>query len=355
VVGIVGFDTFNPSDIATYASLQLQAPGQPPLKPPDVTIVATEGGNPTKDSDKEATTDVELVYAMAPGAKILFFQGSTGITGHLDDILQAMADSNPQLTVASCSLSFKPSDNSEQALVKMAGIGVSFLTASGDYGDIGDPQDNTRMENQTLVGGTFLGTNTLIAPLPKPDYPDPYYAGETTWNEGRPPQSKDVTGGGIMDGNNRNGQCDIFCGDPVPIPDYQVGVDMAINGGSTKFRNYPDVATIADNIEIVFNGSTTLFNGTSAAAPLWAGFIALANQRAAKNNAGTAGFLNPTLYDIGKTSGQSVDLYKACFNDIADGGNNANGYGPGFKTVPGYDLCTGWIRPSPRSSTSSPR
>ena len=75
-----------------------------------------------------------------------------------------------------------------------------------------------------------------------------------------------------MDGNNKNGNCDIFCGDPVPIPDYQVGVSMATNGGSTTFRNYPDVAMAAQNVEIFFQGSTTVEGGTSVAAPLWAGF-----------------------------------------------------------------------------------
>ena len=69
---------------------------------------------------------------------------------------------------------------------------------------------------------------------------------------------------------------------------------------------------------------------------------------------GPAGFLNPTLYDIGLTRGTSVDLYAACFNDIADGGSNANGFpggttglSLGFTSVPGYDLCTGLGSPKP--------
>ena len=58
------------------------------------------------------------------------------------------------------------------------------------------------------------------------------------------------------------------------------------------------------------------------------------------------GFINPAVYDIGLTSGGSVDLYSLCFHDINDGGTNANGFGPGFKTVSGYDLCTGWGSPT---------
>jgi hypothetical protein len=124
----------------------------------------------------------------------------------------------------------------------MAAQGVSFFNASGDFGDIGDPQDNTRMRNQTLVGGTLLSTNPLTAGLPNPVYPNNYYVGETAWTRGSPPKNKDVSGGGIMDGKNKNDVCNFFCGDPVPIPDYQVGVGMATNGGSTTLRNYPDVS-----------------------------------------------------------------------------------------------------------------
>jgi hypothetical protein len=356
VVGIVDFASFNNSDISSYFALQ-----NPPLNPTFFpTIVATEGGNPGANSALEATLDVELVQAMAPNARILFFQGSTGITGHLDDILHAMATSNPALTVVSCSLGFGRSDNSQQAIDQMAAQGVSFLTASGDFGDIGDPQGNLDMGNQTLVGGTFLNTNALTSPFPTPVYPNPYYAGEATWNGGQPPKNQDVTGGGIMDGNNKGGgnifntpaqgcYCwpqTVCCGSGVPIPDYQKGVSMALNGGSTQWRNYPDVAMMAANPELFFQGSQTSAIGTSLAAPLWAGFMALVNQNSQNNGAGLAGFLNTTLYDIGLTSGLADDLYKISFNDINDGVNNANGFGPGFTSAKGYDLTTGWGSPT---------
>jgi hypothetical protein len=115
------------------------------------------------------------------------------------------------------------------------------------------------------------------------------------------------------------------------------------NGGSVTWRNYPDVAMVAANIEIFYNGGVTGSGGTSASAPLWAGYAALINQRIKQidPSAGLAGFLNPTLYDIGLTRGSVNDLYTVCFNDIADNATNANGFGAGFKAVAGYDLCTG--------------
>lgn len=312
VVGIVDFATFKASDITSYAQGQVPAAGQPALPPPNVTIVATEGGNPAPNSAIEATADVELVLAMAPNAQILFFQGSTGITGHLDDIFHAMATSATPLTVASCSLGFSYSDNSNQAIGQMAANGVSFFMASGDSGSSENDSSNN-FTNQTLVGGTILNTNAVTGGV----YPANYYASENTW-----PSSA----GGVLS---------------VPLPDYQQGVSMATNGGSTTSRNYPDVAMVAVGVEAFFNGSFTGFNGTSAGAPLWAGFTALVNQANAQaGGPGKSGFLNPTIYDIGLTRGTADDLYSICFNDIADGGNNG-----AFTSVAGYDLCTGWGTP----------
>src|SRR5262249_39183516 len=130
VIGIVDFAGFQSSDISAYFARQ-----SPPLSPAHFpAIVATEGGNPVAGSAQEATFDVEMAQAMAPNAQILLFQGSTGLTGHLDDILHAMATSNTPLTVASCSLGFGRSDNSQQALDEMAAQGVSFFSGSGDFG-----------------------------------------------------------------------------------------------------------------------------------------------------------------------------------------------------------------------------
>jgi hypothetical protein len=65
-------------------------------------------------------------------------------------------------------------------------------------------------------------------------------------------------------------------------------------------------------------------------------------------NRSLAGFLNPTLYDIGLTRGSANDLYTVCFNDVADGIGNFNGFGLGYNSVPGYDLCTGLGTPKVR-------
>jgi hypothetical protein len=342
-VGIVGWRKYSPDDVQAYASMILSNQPVPPsaqYPPMNVSVVEAEGdppwtpdpqGGPVK-AVGEADLDVQMVYAMAPGATISFFKASGGIYAHLDAILHSMANYKPALTVASCSLGFNGNGSAHQALEQMAAQGVSFFTASGDTGNAGGPAStNLQMDSQTLVGGTILNTYPLVSLDVVAIYPVPYYQSENSW-----PNS----GGGVMGS--------------AGIPGYQAGImqlTAAANGGSTSRRNYPDVAMPAAGVyaiqEIpVAGGYDNLLagvEGTSIAAPLWAGFAALVNQLSMQNGSGLVGFLNPVLYDIGLTAGQpgNADLYSACFNDIADGAsNNPSGHGP-FLAVPGYDLVTG--------------
>ena len=127
----------------------------------------------------------------------------------------------------------------------------------------------------------------------------------------------------------------------IPIPVWQQGISMASNGGSTTFRNLPDVALTADNILVLYgNGLSGSFGGTSCATPLWAAYTALANQLAIENGAATLGFINPAVYAIGKGPSYGSD-----FHDIITGNNTSSSSPTRFFAVTGYDLCTGWGTP----------
>ena len=53
----------------------------------------------------------------------------------------------------------------------------------------------------------------------------------------------------------------------------------------------------ADNVYVKYNnGQGTTVTGTSCAAPLWGGFMALVNQQAANNGKPAVGFINPAVY-----------------------------------------------------------
>jgi hypothetical protein len=130
----------------------------------------------------------------------------------------------------------------------------------------------------------------------------------------------------------------------ITLPYWQEGIGTALNNGSQTFRNVPDVAMVADNIFIVADdGQNENTGGTSAAAPLWAAFTALANEQAVAAGKPTIGFLNPTLYDIGTNSG-----FTACFDDVTVG-YNTNDNPTEWLAEPGYDLCTGFGSPTGES------
>jgi uncharacterized repeat protein (TIGR01451 family) len=153
------------------------------------------------------------------------------------------------------------------------------------------------------------------------------YGSETVWNWG-------ISVGPAFDGAGSSGGISGF----YSIPSWQTNINMPARGGSATKRNIPDVAMTADNVFVVSRGGVGLsVGGTSVAAPLWAGFIALVNQQGALNSRQPVGFLNPALYAI---ANNPTD-YAACFNDIKTGNNTWSGSPNLFNAVSGYDLCTG--------------
>jgi kumamolisin len=99
----------------------------------------------------------------------------------------------------------------------------------------------------------------------------------------------------------------------------------SINARRRKGRGVPDVAGLAEaayRIRVP-GGYVEAHGGTSAVAPLWAGLVAQLNQRL---GAGSAGYLNPLLYESVAPTG---------FHPIVDGTNG------GYHARDGWDACTG--------------
>jgi hypothetical protein len=347
IVGLFELDGFCPNDISLYDS---KNPAFSPSLPAGVALSTSNvtfgfGGPAACGSGPEPTLDIDAIQAMAPGATILVFQGNSA-----DSILKAMS-TNHTFASASNSWDYAPSKNQLQDQKIMAGFGVSYFVASGDFGDIGDPGDSRDLDAQTLTGGTFVSTNAVGS--------SPYYRTEYTWNGGC--LGKDITTGGIMNGvpvltNGEQSSCFPLPCSPVGSPPYQsqiptTAISSGGNGASSQFRNFPDVAMLAADFEMFYQGKLGTFGGTSIAAPLWAGFMALEREQASKTTGvGPRGFLNPVLYAIGSTANESgaSNLYSFSFNDIADGVTNLPPpfTSQGFPSVTGYDLTTGWGSPT---------
>jgi kumamolisin len=265
------------------------------------------GGN---CDDTEQTLDMTQALGMAPGlASLTVYIGSTDTA-----IISAMTTHNPLPTTIGCSWGWTPADPNtlDPYFKRMAAQGQNFFAASGDNSTWSRRNEAWPADDPNVisVGGTDLVTAQAGGA----------WASETAWVN---------SGGGISP-------------DRIAIPAYQKlpGVINPTNRGSTTLRNGPDVAananftfyTCADQKGCVANE----FGGTSFAAPMWAGFIALVNQRLASQGKAPIGFLNPTLYSQNVTA-----AYSTGFHDITSGKSGS------FSATKGYDLVTGWGSPKP--------
>ncbi|MGB9236425.1 MAG: choice-of-anchor D domain-containing protein [Terriglobales bacterium] len=259
--------------------------------------------------DTEQIIDMVQAVSMAPGMKALnVYVGATDSA-----LFGKMSKHSPLDAQLSSSWTWEPSDPStaDPFLKRFASQGQSYFQAAGDNGAYNRdssyvfPADDPYVIS---VGGTDLLTTKAGGP----------WASETAWTYG---------GGGY------------YTPDAFPIPSWQQlkGVINSANKGSTTLRNSPDVSAEANNdfYACADQGACqTGWGGTSFAAPMWAGFMALVNQQAAAGGAKTVGFINPLIYPLGVSSG-----YGAAFHDITSGNN-------GYPAVTGYDLATGWGSPN---------
>jgi subtilase family serine protease len=331
-VGLMEFDGYYANDITSYESLS----GYTNVPLANVLLNGVSG-NPGfsglgVNAIGEVSLDIEMAVAMAPAlAKVVVYEGALQ-----NSILSQMASDNQARQISSSwGWGGGPNPTTDSIFKQMISQGQSFFNASGDSDAFTtgatsvNGVDNPSNPNGgapssspyiTQVGGTTLTTGTGAA-----------YASETVWN----------WGGGI---GSSGGISSYYTN--VNTFSWQTNIlNMAARGGSATNRNIPDVALTADNVFVIYNnGQSAGFGGTSCAAPLWAGFIALVNQQAATAGQPPVGFVNPTLYAI--AAGPN---YSACFHDVTTG-NNFSSSSPGlFSAMNGYDLCTGLGTPAGQS------
>jgi subtilase family serine protease len=241
----------------------------------------------------EETLDIEAVHGMAPGANIVYvgapnnYQDLDAALNHVVDrhLAQIVTNSygwNGELLAPGF---IKPINDT---LIQAAAEGIGVYFSSGDNGDetsvLGSPSTDFPASSPwvTAVGGTSLGVSAANTRAVETGWGTSDYLCNTTtlacdrtgWVYG--------AGGGVSQ---------VFA-----KPAYQSALNLS-------GRGVPDVAALGDPQTGLLVGQTQTFpdgayydeyriGGTSLASPIFAGIMALADQRAGQPH----GFANPAIY-----------------------------------------------------------
>ncbi len=337
---IVIIDSYGSPTIQHDLQVFDQAFGLP--DPPSFQVLAPLGPSGVDAGwASETTLDVEWSHAIAPGANIVLLTSpvaeTEGVQGfpefeklstyaldnHLGQVIsQSYGASEPTLVGDACHEGLGNGQDllkeyDQKVYQRAVQAHVTVLASSGDAGSTNEncsTQGNYSYRNVgwpasdplvTAVGGTKLALGNSAGA----------YGSEQVWNE-----EGGASGGGTSQ----------FYTEPTwqkSLPN-----QTALQGK----RAIPDVAWgAAVNFALYSsfdsaNAGWSAIGGTSAAAPQWAGLVAIADQMAGK----PLGFLNPALYQL---AGKG-------FHDITKGNNSLAGV-PGYQAGQGWDMTTGWGTP----------
>jgi kumamolisin len=301
---------YEPEDLVTYFDQLGISPR------PEVSSVSVDGAGNVPEgpqgADGEVMLDIEVVGAVAPGAKLVVYFAPNTTAGFLDAITTAVHDAQNGPSVISISWGEAEKGWPPQALraydevfKEAAALGVSVCCAAGDDGsndEVGDGRAHVDFPAASpwvlACGGTRLEST------------DAQITNEVVWHE----PTGGATGGGVSE---------FF---EPPRYQREAGVPRSANPEHKIGRGVPDVAGDADPVtgyKVRVDGQDTVIGGTSAVAPLYAALIALINQQVAS----PVGFLNPVLY--------SEPASTEAFHDIVSGDNGD------YEAGPGWDACTG--------------
>ncbi len=343
-IAIVGESQVNLDDLHAYRSMFGLAKQDPQVVAVPDTIAVGQTGDVHQ---REASRDVEIAGAVARNASLVYIYGPNV----LDAIRLAIdSDAAPVLSSSYMLCEKAVTATLQQDILaraqEAATKGITWVNASGDSGPAGcDAQAQAGTvatkgisvnflaapPEVTAVGGTRLNENsasdwaggnssTLGSAL--------QYIPEVGWNDSSPAAGLLASGGGVSR--------------LVPQPGWQTYP----TGGQ---RAIPDVALTASGTHdpYVFcyqgncaGGKFGLEGGTSAAAPAFAGIVALLGQYLQKP--GGLGAINQELYHLAANSSAFHDITKG--NNIVScqlGTPDCTDGSYGFSALPGYDLVTG--------------
>ena len=361
---IVGTANISPTDsaIAAYRTLN----GLPAIN-----LSAVNPYNDPSDNtgSTEAYLDIEIAGAVAPGATIDYVYDAN-LWKAIAYAINANTGSIINISFGGCEAVYS-SPAREDVLQQANSQGITVIAASGDTGAAGTDNPNSaycdwKTEKTAMYGAAvnYPASSADVTAVGGSRFDDSAggywvdndglggsalsYIPEVAWD--------DIAG--IW--SDSSACADIGCASGggvstvIPLPSWQSGPGFATNG-----RNVPDIAFAAsanhdgylicepagllpycyDNSFADELGVYDIVGGTSAAAPLFAGVMALVNQRLSPLSP-RQGNVNPRMYALAESA-----THGTVFHDITAGSNDvptSSGGIIGYSAGIGYDLATGW-------------
>jgi len=304
----------------------------------------------------ESALDLEMLAALAPGARLDVYEAPNTSFGPID-AYNAMVSAD-QVNIVStswgaCETSLQVSAPGTQQIEnyifeEAAAQGQTVFASSGDTGSddcAGTQFSSAKPERPYLsvddpasqlyvvgVGGTSL----------RSDAPPLYPMEEQVWNDG---PSGGGTGGGLSNSwaspawQAQSGVQGTTSATRRMVPDVSSAADE--NHGLTFYSDSFKPTSSSSSTAPVGNAGWSTIGGTSIAAPTWAAIVAdIASSSACSTLRVTAGghdlgFVAPELYAVAASN------YSSSFDDITIGDNDVFNLGFGYAAGPGFDLASG--------------
>jgi trimeric autotransporter adhesin len=402
-LGIAGDSDVNPIDVGLYRYAFINNQGTAGTSVPTVVV---DGNDPGYNGDEiEALLDNEVAGGLAPGASLYFYTGAnTDLSaGLFNAIIRALDDNTVSIlniSFISCEAGLGSSGNEFifEEMEQAAGQGISVTVAAGDSGSAGCDNDNTETEAQNgfavnglastpyniAVGGTdydVLGSafSTYAGTTNTPPYYETAlgYIPERPWNDSTSintsyssntpllglvtaDEPNIVAGGGGLSAvySKPSFQESVTPADSArDLPDvsflaadglygaaWLVCGDSVVEGATSGSE--PTTYDCETTNGVLANGSTFIgVGGTSAAAPAFAGMLALVAQ---SQGGVRLGQVDPILYGLAANK----TTYASDFHDVTVGDNSvvcasgstdcgSNGFLTGYNAGTGYDSASG--------------
>ena len=320
-VNLIELDGFNQQDIQNYFDcLHFQG-----------NLKVVNVNSPPKTVELESTLDIETIAGLAPTINIVDYQGPNTFTEFNDEFQQILNDNTRNTNSGSVvSISWGGAENQMSSSNIMAlDQSIELLTKAEHMTIFADTYDCAAFADQTY--------NHLSVSFPASDPLATAVGGTTLKVDGAGNRSSEIA---WSDGSNHR-VCNNQWGSGGGLstmfkrPSWQDG-QVIQNKYANGTRQLPEIAAIAYNQALYYQGQWLYAYGTSEATPTWAAAMALVNEDLIKQV--HEFFYSPQLFYM--VANDSTGLHLHPFYDVTQGNNLY------YPATPGWDFATGLGTPN---------